>query len=96
MRKKGLIASCLLFSSIIAGCSCSKSEIDTHANVSYGDEAIYSGKAGVFDTETVYNYIVNNQQEAISKQIMLDAMKSQINLKDSNMKYLYEKYGDDD
>ena len=40
MKKRNLIASCLMLSSIIAGCSCNKEKVDTSANVSYENQTV--------------------------------------------------------
>ena len=98
MKKKNLIASCLLLSSILAGCSCDKKDVDTHANVSYENKEIISNKNGQIIVGDVYNYILNNQQDDVAKNILLNIMEEQIEFEDpedpenTDMLDLYKRY----
>jgi len=95
MKKKNFIASCLLACSVLACCSCSKEKVDTKANVSYENESISSNKGQTLTAGDVYEFILDNQQDAISKTILTKIMKSKVNLSDPQALALYKKYLND-
>lgn len=90
--KKKILTGCLLLSSLITLCSCKKDIVDTKANVSFEDALIFTSKNSKLTSGDVYDKMVNNQKDEISKQIMLKVLKDQVNLENSDMKSLYGKY----
>lgn len=90
MAKNKLIACCVLLSSILLGCSCNKSNVDTYANVSYDDQVVSTGnKLTIGD---VYDYIVNNEGSEISTILINKIIKEKIDFDDSTISALYKKY----
>lgn len=92
MKKSSFLVSCLLLGALISGCSCNKKEIDTFASISNANEALSNNKGEKLTVGNVYNFIRENNNENISKNILKTIVKDEINWKDSNMLYLYEKY----
>ena len=90
MKKSSFVVGCLLLTSLLGGCG--KKTVDTHANVSDSNASITNSVKEAFTIGDMYEYIVNNQQDVISKNILHKVISSQINLEDSNMKTLYIKY----
>jgi hypothetical protein len=92
MKRRNILASCLLLGSMIVGCSCNKDSVDTHANVSYEKEPIVSNKNNKFTVGDVYDYMFENQKDTIVKNILSQAMEKKIDLKNPEMLSLYKKY----
>ena len=92
MKKKNLITSCLLLSGLVAGCSCNKTKVDTFANVSNENKNVISNKGNKFTVGEIYEYILANESDNISKTILLPILEKQINLNDQNMAALYKRY----
>ena len=92
MKKIKLLICYLLLGSAMMVCACSKSNIDKKANVSFENEIIATGKGVKLTVEDVYGYIVNNQGDEISKNILTKIMKNNIDFKEKDIKTLYERY----
>lgn len=90
--KKSILTGCLLLSSLITLCSCKKDVVDTSANISFENSIIFSGKNSKLTAGDVYNYIISNQKDAISKEIMLKILKDQVDIGNVNTQSLYSKY----
>ena len=93
MKKFNLFASCLLLGSIICGCSCDKESVDTKASVSYENQTIVNNRGGKFTVGEVYEHILANQQDAISKELLTKILEAKVDLEnDEDMLFLYKKY----
>ena len=90
-KKSKFLVGFLLLGSLIAGCS--NGSVDTHADVSFGSEVITTNKGDNLTVAELYNYILENQNDAIAKTVLVKIMESELNLKnDQAMKNLYKKY----
>lgn len=75
MKKLRLLISCLFLSCLLFGCN---KDVDMHANVSYqNDKIANSNKLTVAD---LYDYVYQNQGDAISKKILQTVLKENYNL----------------
>ncbi len=92
MKKFKLFISCFIILVSIFGCG--KDEVaDTYADVSNKDEALSSNKGDALTIGQVYDYLRENSDEVIAKNIFKDVMKKQLNIdNDTDMMSLYEKY----
>lgn len=90
--KKKILTGCLLLSSLITLCSCKKDITDTSANISFENTIIFTSSNNKLTAGDVYSHIINNQKDEVVKQIMLEILKEQVDVNDSNVKYLYQKY----
>ena len=87
MKKIKLLISCLFLSCLLFGCN---KNIDTHADVSYqNDKITNSNKLTVAD---LYNYVTENQADAISKRIITAVMKEKLDLTNKDNKDLLDLY----
>ena len=90
-KKSKFLVGFLLLGSLIAGCS--NGSVDTHADVRFGSEVITTNKGDNLTVAELYNYILENQNDAIAKTVLVKIMESELDLKnDQNMKNLYKKY----
>lgn len=90
MKKRWLITSCLLLGSMLSGCNDKK--VDTRANVSFEKNEVLNSRGESLTVGKIYDYILNNQKDDISKKVLLNVMREQIDFEDSNMLELYKKY----
>jgi len=92
MKKRNLFASCLLLSSLIAGCSCNANKVDTHASVSYENETISTNKGDSITVGEIYDYMLANQQDVVSKTILTKILEKQIDFTNTDILNLYKRY----
>ncbi len=92
MSKLKIILSTILLSFVVCGCSCDKKEIDTYANVSNQGETVNSGKGVNLTVGNIYDYIRENGNDVISKNIMKMVMKNELDFSNSEVEELYKKY----
>lgn len=92
MKKRNIIASCLLVGCMAMCSSCKKEDVDTHANVSNENSVIAGNRNGKLTVGDVYNYALNNQKDEIAMNVLLPILEKQINLNDANMLALYKRY----
>lgn len=92
MKKKSFIVGCLMLSGLIVGCSCNKATNDTFANVSNENNAVVSSRGNKLTIGEIYEYILANEKDNVSKNILVEMLEKQVNLEDAKMKSLYERY----
>lgn len=90
-KKNKFLVAFLMLGTLIAGCG--KNSIDTHADVSYGNEVITTNKGENLTVAELYDYILENQKDAVAKSVLLKIMESELDLEhDQDMNNLYKKY----
>lgn len=92
-KKSKFLVGFLLLGSLIAGCS--KGSVDTHADVSFGDEVVTTNKGDNLTVAELYNYVLENQSDAIAKTVLVKILESKLDLNNTSnqdMKNLYKKY----
>jgi len=90
MKKTRLILGCLLLSLTLTGCN--DKSVDTYASVSNGNEKLTINKGESLTVGKVYDYIRENNDLAISENILKIMIKEQLDFENDDIKNLYNKY----